>query len=130
MVLTFALTCKCAVTAGYRSFRAEYKKQREFIMNKNELIAAVADAADLTKAKAAVAVDAFIEAVSHAMAKGDEVRLVGFGTFAVVQRQATTGRNPRNGEVIKIAASKQPKFRPGKALKEQVNTKKGAKKAA
>lgn len=98
-------------------------------MNKNELIAAVADAADLTKAKAAVAVDAFIDAVSHAMAKGDEVRLVGFGTFAVVQRQATTGRNPRNGQVIKIAASKQPKFRPGKALKEQVN-KKGGKKAA
>lgn len=97
-------------------------------MNKNELIAAVADAADLTKAKAAEAVDAFIEAVSHAMAKGDEVRLVGFGTFAVVQRQATTGRNPRNGQVIKIAASKQPKFRPGKALKEQVN--KNKKKAA
>ena len=96
-------------------------------MNKNELIAAVADAADLTKAKAAAAVDAFIEAVSTAMAKGDEVRLVGFGTFAVVQRQATTGRNPRNGQVIKIAASKQPKFRPGKALKDQVNkTKKKA----
>lgn len=97
-------------------------------MNKNELIAAVADAADLTKAKAAEAVDAFIDCVSHAMAKGDEVRLVGFGTFAVVQRQATTGRNPRNGQVIKIAASKQPKFRPGKALKEQVN--KNKKKAA
>lgn len=95
-------------------------------MNKNELIAAVADAADLTKAKAAEAVDAFIDCVSHAMAKGDEVRLVGFGTFAVVQRQATTGRNPRNGQVIKIAASKQPKFRPGKALKEQVNKKKKA----
>lgn len=97
-------------------------------MNKNELIAAVADAADLTKAKAAEAVDAFIDAVSTAMAKGDEVRLVGFGTFAVVNRQATTGRNPRNGQVIKIAASKQPKFRPGKALKEQVN--KSKKKAA
>ncbi len=97
-------------------------------MNKNELIAAVADAADLTKAKAAEAVDAFIDAVSTAMAKGDEVRLVGFGTFAVVQRQATTGRNPRNGQVIKIAASKQPKFRPGKALKDQVN--KSKKKAA
>ncbi len=95
-------------------------------MNKNELIAAVADAADLTKAKAAEAVDAFINCVSTAMAKGDEVRLVGFGTFAVVQRQATTGRNPRNGQVIKIAASKQPKFRPGKALKEQVNKRKKA----
>lgn len=95
-------------------------------MNKNELIAAVADKAGLTKAKAAEAVDAFIDAVSWAMSKGDEVRLVGFGTFAVVQRQATTGRNPRNGQVIKIAASKQPKFRPGKALKDQVNKRKKA----
>ncbi len=99
-------------------------------MNKNELIAAVADKADMTKAKAAEAVDAFIEAVSEAMASGDEVRLVGFGTFAVVQRQATTGRNPRNGQVIKIAASKQPKFRAGKALKDVVNEGKKAKKKA
>lgn len=95
-------------------------------MNKNELIAAVAKDADLTKAKAADAVDAFITAVSKAMAKGDEVRLVGFGTFAVVNRKATTGRNPRNGQVIKIAASKQPKFRPGKALKDVVNKRKAA----
>ena len=90
-------------------------------MNKNELIAAVAEQADLTKAKASDAVDAFIEIVSGAMAKGEEIRLVGFGTFAVVDRKATTGRNPRNGQVIKIAASKQPKFRPGKVLKETVN---------
>lgn len=92
-------------------------------MNKNELIAAVADYADLTKAKAAEAVDAVFEQITKAMASGDEVRLVGFGTFTVVQRKATTGRNPRNGQVIKIAAANQPKFRPGKALKEVVNKK-------
>lgn len=90
-------------------------------MNKNELIAQVADAADLTKAKAAEAVDAFIDAIAASLASGDEIRLVGFGTFAVVARKATEGRNPRTGAVIKIAASKQPKFRPGKALKDIVN---------
>ncbi len=95
-------------------------------MNKNELIAAVAEGAGLTKASAAKAVDAFISTVSKAMAKGDPVRLVGFGTFDVVSRKATTGRNPRNGQVIKIAASKQPKFRPGKALKDVVNNRKAA----
>jgi DNA-binding protein HU-beta len=98
-------------------------------MNKNELIAAVAEQADLTKAKATEAVDAVFEAITDAMADGDEVRLVGFGTFTVAHRKATTGRNPRNGEVIQIAASNQPKFRPGKALKELVN-KSGKKKAA
>lgn len=95
-------------------------------MNKNELIAAIAEEADLTKAKATEAVDAFIKIVSDAMASGDEVRLVGFGTFGVVTRKATTGRNPRNGQVIQIAASQQPKFRPGKALKDEVNKKKAA----
>lgn len=98
-------------------------------MNKNELVAIVADKADITKAKATEAVDAVFEAITDAMADGDEVRLVGFGTFTVTHRQATTGRNPRNGEVIQIAASNQPKFRPGKALKEVVNSK-SKKKAA
>lgn len=90
-------------------------------MNKNELIADVADRAELTKAKAAEAVDAFIDSVAKALATGDEVRLVGFGTFTVYKRKATEGRNPRTGAVIKIAASNQPKFRAGKALKDQVN---------
>ncbi len=90
-------------------------------MNKNELIADIADAADITKAKASEAVDAFINAITNALASGDEVRLVGFGTFAVAQRKATEGRNPRTGAVIKIAASKQPKFKAGKALKDAVN---------
>ncbi len=90
-------------------------------MNKNELIAEVADKAELTKAKAAEAVDAFIDVIAHSLSKGDEVRLVGFGTFSVVQRKATEGRNPRTGAVIKIAASKKPKFKAGKALAELVN---------
>ncbi len=90
-------------------------------MNKSELSAEIAERTELTKAKAAEALDAFIDIVSEAMSSGDEVRIVGFGTFAVVQRKATEGRNPRTGAVIKIAASKQPKFRPGKALKDQVN---------
>lgn len=97
-------------------------------MNKNELISAVAEGADMTKAKATEAVDATFEAITGAMSSGEEVRLVGFGTFTVVHRKATTGRNPRNGQVIQIAASNQPKFRPGKALKEVVN-KKGRKAA-
>jgi len=90
-------------------------------MNKNELVAAIADNADLTKAKAADAADAFIDAITDALASGDEVRLVGFGTFAVAQRKATEGRNPRTGAKIQIPASKQPKFKAGKALKDSVN---------
>ncbi|MDE3060073.1 MAG: HU family DNA-binding protein [Pseudomonadota bacterium] len=90
-------------------------------MNKNELIAEVADKTDLTKAKAAEAIDAFIAIVSKALAKGDEIRLVGFGTFCTVHRKATEGRNPRTGAVIKIAAANKPKFKPGKALAEMVN---------
>ncbi len=98
-------------------------------MNKNELIAEVADQAELTKAKAAEALDACLDAIAKALASGDEVRLVGFGTFLVVHRKATEGRNPRTGAVIKIAASNQPKFKAGKALKEACNTTK-RKKAA
>lgn len=95
-------------------------------MNKNELIAAVAKESDLTKADAGRAVDAVITAIEKTLKKGDEVRLVGFGTFSVVKRKATSGRNPRTGETLKIAASKQPKFKPGKALKEMINGKKKA----
>ena len=98
-------------------------------MNKNELIAEVAELADLTKTKASDAVDAFIAAVSKALAKGEEIRLVGFGTFSVVHRKASEGRNPRTGNTIKIAASNKPKFKAGKALSEAVN-KSSKKKAA
>ena len=95
-------------------------------MNKNELISEIADCCELTKAKAAECVDAFIETISKSLSKGKEVRLVGFGTFTSVKRKATTGRNPRTGAEIKIAASVQPKFKPGKALKDQVNKRKAA----
>jgi DNA-binding protein HU-beta len=98
-------------------------------MNKNELIAEVADKCGLTKAKAAECLDSFIEVVSKSIAKGDEVRLVGFGTFCTVHRKATEGRNPRTGAVIKIAASNKPKFKPGKQLAEMVNRNKQRKAA-
>lgn len=98
-------------------------------MNKNELIAEVADKTDLTKAKAAETIDAFISVVSKSLSKGEEIRLVGFGTFTVVHRKATEGRNPRTGAVIKIAAANKAKFKAGKALTEQVN-KGGKRKAA
>lgn len=87
-------------------------------MNKNDLIAVVAESAGLTKADAGKAVDALFDAITGALKKGDEVRLVGFGTFAVAERAASEGRNPRTGEKIAIAASKQPKFKAGKGLKD------------
>lgn len=90
-------------------------------MNKNDLVAAVADSAGLSKADATKAVDSVFDQITTELKRGSEVRLVGFGTFAVAQRKATTGRNPRTGETIKIAASKQPKFKAGKALKDAVN---------
>lgn len=90
-------------------------------MNKQDLVSKVADKADISKIKAAAAVDAVIDAIKASLKKGDDVRLVGFGTFSVSKRAATTGRNPRTGEPIKIAASKQPKFKAGKELKEAVN---------
>lgn len=90
-------------------------------MNKNDLVAVVADNAGLTKADSGRAVDCVFDAISKAMRSGDEVRLVGFGTFAVSKRAASMGRNPQTGEPMKIKASKQPKFKPGKALKDAVN---------
>jgi len=90
-------------------------------VNKNDLVANVADASGLSKADAAKAVDATFDAISSALSGGGEVRLVGFGTFSVAQRRASTGRNPRTGEAIQIPASKQPKFKAGKALKDAVN---------
>ncbi len=90
-------------------------------MNKNDLIAVVADSAGLTKADAARAVDSVFDSISDTLAKGTEVRLVGFGTFSVANRAASKGRNPRTGEPINIPASKQPKFKAGKALKDAVN---------
>lgn len=90
-------------------------------MNKNDLIDAVADKAGLTKADATKAVAAVLDSIRDTLAEGKEVRLVGFGTFDVANRKASTGRNPRTGEEIAIPASKQPKFKPGKLLKDAVN---------
>ena len=90
-------------------------------MNKNDLVATVASAAELSKADAGKAVDAVFEAITGALSGGNDVRLVGFGTFAVANRAATKGRNPRTGEEIDIPASKQPKFKAGKGLKDAVN---------
>jgi DNA-binding protein HU-beta len=90
-------------------------------MNKQDLISSVADQSGLTKADANKAVEAVFEAITAALKKGDEVRLVGFGTFSVSQRKASTGRNPRTGETMAIKASSQPKFKAGKGLKDAVN---------
>ncbi|MDE3015655.1 MAG: HU family DNA-binding protein [Pseudomonadota bacterium] len=90
-------------------------------MNKNELIAEVADKTGTSKVQAAEAIDAFTSIIAKALSKGDEIRLVGFGTFTVVHRKATEGRNPRTGAVIKIAAANKAKFKAGKALTEVVN---------
>jgi len=90
-------------------------------MNKTELIDAVAEAAALTKAESSRAVDAVVAAVTKALKDGDAVTLVGFGTFQVRDRAARTGRNPKTGDTIKIAASKNPSFKAGKALKDAVN---------
>ncbi|MDT8403400.1 HU family DNA-binding protein [Sulfuriflexus sp.] len=90
-------------------------------MNKAELIDAVAESADLSKASAARALDAALDTITAALQAGDQVTLVGFGTFSVRPRAARTGRNPRTGEAIEIKASNNPGFKAGKALKDAVN---------
>ena len=90
-------------------------------MNKSDLVDAIAESAGLSKADAGRALDAFVDTVTAALKSGDAVSLVGFGTFSVRDRAARTGRNPRTGETIQIAASKNPAFKAGKALKDAVN---------
>ena len=90
-------------------------------MNKQELIASVADLSGLGKGDTSKAVEAVFDVISAALNKGDEVRLVGFGTFSVSKRKASTGRNPRTGEPMQIKESTQPKFKAGKGLKDAVN---------
>jgi DNA-binding protein HU-beta len=89
-------------------------------MNKNDLIAAVSSASGLSKIDTVKAVEGVLQSITSALKAGDEVRLVGFGTFSVAKRQASTGRNPRTGEPMKIKASSQPKFKAGKGLKDAV----------
>ena len=90
-------------------------------MNKSDLVQSVADNAGISKADSTKAVDAVFDYITTSLKSGDEVRVVGFGTFSVSHRAATTGRNPQTGETIQIAASMQPKFKAGKALKDAVN---------
>lgn len=90
-------------------------------MNKSELIDAIASSADISKADAGRALDAFVDSTTKALKRGDQVSLVGFGTFSVRQRAAREGRNPRTGQTIHIPASKAPAFKAGKALKDAVN---------
>lgn len=90
-------------------------------MNKQELIVAVAESSGLPRGDASRAVEAVFDAISSTLRKGEEVRLVGFGTFSLSKRKASTGRNPRTGEPMSIKASTQPKFKAGKILKDSVN---------
>ena len=90
-------------------------------MNKTEFIAAVAEKAEISKKDSEKALKAFVDVVTEQLKAGDKVQLVGFGTFEVAERPAREGRNPRTGETMKIAASKSPKFKAGKALKDSLN---------
>ena len=90
-------------------------------MNKGELVAALAAKTDLSKKDAEAALNGLVEVISDTIANGEKVQLIGFGTFEVKARPARVARNPRTGEEVKIAASKAPSFKAGKALKEKVN---------
>ena len=90
-------------------------------MNKNDLVSKVSDETGLSKSDSAKAVDSVIETITSELKSGGDVRLVGFGTFLVTKRKATTGRNPQTGAEIKIPAANVPKFRAGKGLKESLN---------
>ena len=90
-------------------------------MNKTELVAAMAEQTNLSKKDAEAALKAFIDVVSEELKKGEKVQLVGFGTFEVSERAAREGRNPQTGETMQIKASKTPKFKAGKALKDMMN---------
>ncbi len=90
-------------------------------MNKTELVEAIAESADISKAAAGNALNGMVEAITKALQDGDTVSVIGFGTFLVRDRAARTGRNPKTGEAIKIKASKSPAFKAGKALKDAVN---------
>ncbi|MBD23252.1 MAG: DNA-binding protein HU [Alphaproteobacteria bacterium] len=90
-------------------------------MNKNDLVNQVSDSTGLSKSDSAKAVDSVLDTITDTLKSGGDVRLVGFGTFLVSKRKATTGRNPQTGAAIQIPAANVPKFRPGKALKESLN---------
>jgi DNA-binding protein HU-beta len=111
---------------GEITYKVPVFSQRQIIedviyMNKSELIDAVASAADLSKADATRATDAVLDSIIATLGKGDQVNLIGFGTFSVRERAARAGRNPQTGETIQIKASKSPGFKAGKAFKDAVN---------
>jgi DNA-binding protein HU-beta len=108
-------------TSFHRIIHGLLETQEGVSMNKAELINAIADHADLSKADAGRALDAVTDQIKRALKKGDDVSLVGFGTFVVRKRAARSGRNPRTGQTIKIKASKVPAFKAGKALKDALN---------
>ena len=97
------------------------KFERRFLINKTELVAAVAESTGVSKKETAAVIDATFEKIAATIAEGDKVQLIGFGTFDVKETAAREGRNPRTGETIKIAASKRPVFSAGSALKNSVN---------
>ena len=116
MLPLFNTACTFAAAA-----RVRHERETRERVNKAELIEEIAKSADITKASAARALDAVIDAVTETLKKNDSVTLVGFGTFSVSERAARTGRNPRTKEEITIEAAKVPKFKAGKALKDAVN---------
>ncbi|MCB7522909.1 HU family DNA-binding protein [[Clostridium] hylemonae] len=96
-------------------------KRRKLSMNKTELVAAIAEQAELSKKDSEKALKAFVDVITAELKKGEKIQLVGFGTFEVSERAAREGRNPQTGKTMKIAACKAPKFKAGKALKDAVN---------
>ncbi|HVV94302.1 MAG TPA: HU family DNA-binding protein [Hyphomicrobiales bacterium] len=118
---TLAFDSQSGNAAAAGSLRLTFNEREGGTMNKSDLIASVAEKAGLSRAQASGAVEAAIDAIVSSLKKGDDVRLVGFGTFQVVKRAAGVGRNLRTGETIKIPASKSPKFKAGQVLKDAVN---------
>jgi len=105
----------------HRRARTGVRLTRGFTVNKSDLIDHIAEAADISKASAGRALDAALDAITKSLRDGEPVSLVGFGTFAVRERAARTGRNPQTGATIEIDAAKVPAFKPGKALKDALN---------
>ncbi|MDD3402322.1 MAG: HU family DNA-binding protein [Hespellia sp.] len=106
---------------GYKNWYSNIIKRRNISMNKTELVAAIAEKAELSKKDSEKALKAFVDVVTAQLKKDDKVQLVGFGTFEVSKRAAREGRNPQTGKTMKIAACSAPKFKAGKALKDAVN---------
>ncbi len=103
------------------NYKITFFLQEEHLMNKSELVSAVAEKTDFTKADTERALKAFMDTITETLKEGDQVTLIGFGTFLVRERKARTGRNPRTGETIQIKAANNPAFKAGKALKDAVN---------